>query len=440
LALWVRYLRQAVEAEGYGALAEELLMGKSAERPRMTFAARVLLLLALVWAGYVRSCLVKALARKDPGGLPMFVGYGDELSWGWLLDVAVTFAVGLGAVWGVWGRGWRMHLAFWWAAFFWSAFWATGIFAVRHGDWLALVPCAVRSLVAAFFLPAWGVRTAIVAVQEHAWPLLGVAALLSAVGLAPFLAARDVMRCLVPGMELPERSEPAPAPRAEPEEEKGLAQQPRQRLVRDPHAFDGLAGVDEAVVVLREAFEMTALYPEIAERYRLQPHGVFCLRGRRGRGRPRSPGRRPGTSGAPSPAFRCPISSRGGWGESEQRLHQYFEWARRNAAAILFFDEIDAIGMKRDGSHMSRAPDILLRVLLEEIDGFRGREEVFVLAATSRADTLDPALLRPGQFDRRVHLGLPRFRRAGSCSRSTWRADRAHRVWTWTSLPEGRRE
>lgn len=56
---------------------------------------------------------------------------------------------------------------------------------------------------------------------------------------------------------------------------------------------------------------------------------------------------------------------------------------------------------------MNRLPDILLRVLLEELEGFRGREGVLVLAATNRADTLDPALLRPGRFDRRVRLRLP---------------------------------
>ncbi|WP_240722615.1 ATP-dependent zinc metalloprotease FtsH [Poseidonocella sp. HB161398] len=91
------------------------------------------------------------------------------------------------------------------------------------------------------------------------------------------------------------------------------------------------------------------------------------------------------------------------------RVRKMFEAARKAAPAVIFIDELDSIGRTRGtglgGGHDER--EQTLNQILAELDGFEGREAVVVLAATNRPDVLDPALLRPGRFDRHVALNLP---------------------------------
>ena len=96
-------------------------------------------------------------------------------------------------------------------------------------------------------------------------------------------------------------------------------------------------------------------------------------------------------------------------GVGASRVRDLFSKAKKNAPCIIFIDEIDAVGRKR-GSGMGGGHDEreqTLNQILVEMDGFEKGENVIVLAATNRADVLDPALLRPGRFDRRVYIGLP---------------------------------
>lgn len=96
-------------------------------------------------------------------------------------------------------------------------------------------------------------------------------------------------------------------------------------------------------------------------------------------------------------------------GVGASRVRDLFAKAKKNAPCIIFVDEIDAVGRKR-GSGMGGGHDEreqTLNQILVEMDGFEKGENVIVLAATNRADVLDPALLRPGRFDRRVYIGLP---------------------------------
>src|SRR6187455_2860427 len=89
------------------------------------------------------------------------------------------------------------------------------------------------------------------------------------------------------------------------------------------------------------------------------------------------------------------------------RIRKLFDKARKNAPAIVFIDELDAVGMRRSGTSFNREHDQTLNQLLVELDGFRGPDGVVIIGASNRLEDLDPALLRPGRFDRQVLVAPP---------------------------------
>lgn len=95
-------------------------------------------------------------------------------------------------------------------------------------------------------------------------------------------------------------------------------------------------------------------------------------------------------------------------GLGAKRVRETFKIARKNAPCIVFFDEIDSIGIKRDTRGSNTENEQTINALLQEMDGFTGRDGVFIIAATNRADKLDSALTRAGRFDRQIIVNKPR--------------------------------
>lgn len=95
------------------------------------------------------------------------------------------------------------------------------------------------------------------------------------------------------------------------------------------------------------------------------------------------------------------------YGESEKNLSEVFSIARKKAPCVLFFDEIDSIGKRRDSYTSDDVAPRVMSVLLEEMDGFKGKKNVITIGATNIPDQLDPALMRPGRFDKIIYMHLP---------------------------------
>ena len=95
-------------------------------------------------------------------------------------------------------------------------------------------------------------------------------------------------------------------------------------------------------------------------------------------------------------------------GVGAKHVRDLFKLAKQNAPCVIFIDEIDAVGIDRDANKGTSEHDQTIDALLQEMDGFTGREGIFVIAATNRSDSLDKALTRAGRFDRQIVVGPPR--------------------------------
>jgi cell division protease FtsH len=173
-------------------------------------------------------------------------------------------------------------------------------------------------------------------------------------------------------------------------------------------SFSDVAGVDEAKLELEEVVEFLK-YPErfMALGARI-PRGVLLV-GPPGTGKTLLAKAVAGEAAVPFFNISGSEFVEMFVGVGAARVRDLFDQAKRNAPCIVFVDEIDAVGRHRGaglgGGHDER--EQTLNQILVEIDGFESTSNVIVLAATNRPDILDPALLRPGRFDRRVVLDLP---------------------------------
>jgi hypothetical protein len=177
----------------------------------------------------------------------------------------------------------------------------------------------------------------------------------------------------------------------------------------DPEAFNNLIGMDEAIQAIKDALEMPLKSPERIREYKINPPGGILLYGPPGTGKTCFARAAAGYFGCSFYAVNASSLVERYAGTAEQNIRELFAHARKHAPAIIFFDEIDAIGRRRDGEHYNRPSDIILQPLLGELDGFAGKQGVFVIAATNRPDVLDDALVRPGRFDCKIGMQLPGF-------------------------------
>lgn len=171
--------------------------------------------------------------------------------------------------------------------------------------------------------------------------------------------------------------------------------------------FRDVAGADEAKQELEEVVEFLKHPKKFNELGARIPKGVLLF-GPPGTGKTLLARAVAGEAGVPFFSISGSDFVEMFVGVGASRVRDLFEQAKKNAPCIVFIDEIDAIGQKRTGAAMGNDErEQTLNQLLTEMDGFEGNTGVIILAATNRPDSLDPALLRPGRFDRRVPVELP---------------------------------
>lgn len=177
---------------------------------------------------------------------------------------------------------------------------------------------------------------------------------------------------------------------------------------KDKVTFKGIAGSDEAKQDLEEVVEFLKFPKKFESLGARIPKGVLLV-GPPGTGKTMLARAVAGEADVPFFSISGSEFVEMFVGVGASRVRDLFAKAKKNAPCIIFVDEIDAVGRKR-GSGMGGGHDEreqTLNQILVEMDGFEQGANVIVLAATNRADVLDPALLRPGRFDRRVNIGLP---------------------------------
>jgi cell division protease FtsH len=177
---------------------------------------------------------------------------------------------------------------------------------------------------------------------------------------------------------------------------------------KDKVSFKDVAGSAEAKQDLQEVVEFLKFPKKFANVGARIPKGVLLV-GPPGTGKTMLARAVAGEAGVPFFSISGSEFVEMFVGVGASRVRDLFAKAKKNAPCIIFVDEIDAVGRRR-GSGMGGGHDEreqTLNQILVEMDGFEQGQTVIVLAATNRADVLDPALLRPGRFDRRVNIGLP---------------------------------
>ncbi|MEM2454845.1 MAG: CDC48 family AAA ATPase, partial [Candidatus Bathyarchaeia archaeon] len=200
---------------------------------------------------------------------------------------------------------------------------------------------------------------------------------------------------------------PAPAVIITRDTEISIGEKPTAIVREVPRVtYEDIGGLKEEIRKIREMVELPLKYPELFERLGIEaPKGVL-LYGPPGTGKTLLAKAVANETNAAFFSISGPEIMSKYYGESEERLREIFRQAEENAPSIIFIDEIDAIAPKRE-EVTGEVEKRVVAQLLALMDGLKPRGRVVVIGATNRPNALDPALRRPGRFDREIEIGVP---------------------------------
>ncbi len=182
----------------------------------------------------------------------------------------------------------------------------------------------------------------------------------------------------------------------------------REVLVETPNVdWDSIGGLDKIKQELKEAVEWPMKFPESFERMGIRPSKGILLYGPPGTGKTLLAKAVAKESEANFIQVKGPSLLSMWVGKSEEAVRKIFERARQVAPCIVFFDEIDSLAGKRGQETGTKVTERVLNQILAEMDGLEDLNDVLIIGATNRPDMLDPALLRPGRFDRILLVNTP---------------------------------
>ena len=178
-----------------------------------------------------------------------------------------------------------------------------------------------------------------------------------------------------------------------------------ERAVPDV-TYEDIGGLSEEITRIREMIEVPLKHPEVFARLGIDPPKGVLLYGPPGSGKTLLAKAVANESEATFILLNGPEIMSKFYGESEKKIRDIFNEAEKNAPAIIFMDEIDAIAPKREDSY-GEVERRVVSQLLTMMDGLKGRGRVVVIGATNRPEAIDPALRRGGRFDREIQIGVP---------------------------------
>ena len=170
--------------------------------------------------------------------------------------------------------------------------------------------------------------------------------------------------------------------------------------------YEDIGGLKEELMKVREMIELPLKHAELFERLGIDPPKGVLLYGPPGTGKTLIAKAVANEAGANFYSIQGPEIMSKYYGQSEERLREKFEEAQKNAPSVLFIDELDSIAPKRE-EVTGEVERRVVAQLLTLMDGLSGRGQVIVIGATNRDEAIDPALRRPGRFDREIEIGVP---------------------------------